>query len=509
MLDKKSCYLELSVLYLTDRYHGKEDWPPSPVRVFQALTAAARKGLSPSEWHDSASMALKWLEEKPAPFILAPEPAGLGAFVITGPRNQADKAVKPMGIDVKRMRKQRDLKPLSSVFLPDALENRFVKYLWPISKTDVESHRKEIESICRIARKMTHLGYGIDQVAGSGRMIQGDSVQYEGVKLYAPGERPTLLRFKVPTGGYLENLIDLYEKRHGRLASGVVFPYSHPEKYRLVYYRKEGELSMERPVSIFALKSPDGSGRTVSVRWQDAAMTVAPWARHAAGGIMKQEGRPRKWIDQFVLGHTSDGAKDQRLSYLPLPSIGHQHVDGRIRRFAIAEPVGFNGEITEMIEWSLPYRDLVNIDGENVAKPEIIRPGRDRMVMRYLGKAKKWTTVTPMIMHGQVYQRRKFSPRKLEKLLLSAFLDAGYPEDVIEDFDFKRAPYWDGCGDARLMRVPKHLNRWPRYHISVTFKVEMTGPIVAGIGRHYGLGLFARVALSHRESSLLQPKGHV
>ncbi|OQY49328.1 MAG: type I-U CRISPR-associated protein Cas5/Cas6, partial [Desulfobacteraceae bacterium 4572_87] len=358
MLDQKTCYLELSVLYLTDRYHGKGDWPPSPARLFQALTAAGRKGSSSSEWHHSVALSLKWLEEISAPLIFAPETTGSGAFVITGPRNQGDKAVKSMGIDEKRMRKQRDLKPLSPVFLPEALENRFLRYLWSVSKAEAEKHRSEIESICRMAKKMTHLGYGIDQIAVHGRIVQGDQVQSENVKLYEPCERPTLLRYKVPAKGYLENLIDLYEAKRNRLSSGVVFPYSHPEKYRLVYYRKEGEVSMDRSVSIFALKSIDGSGRTVSVRWRDAAMTVAPWARHGAGVIAKKEGYAKEWIDRFVLGHTSEGARDQRLSYLPLPSIGHKHADGGIRRFAIAEPVGSKGKATEILEWGLPYFDL-------------------------------------------------------------------------------------------------------------------------------------------------------
>ena len=147
----------------------------------------------------------------------------------------------------------------------------------------------------------------------------------------------------------------------------------------------------------------------------------------------------------------------------------------------------------EMIEWGLPYIELINIEGENVAKAETIGPESDGVVKLYRGKSKQWTTVTPMIIHGQVYQRGKFAPRKLGKLLFSAFSDAGYPEDTIHSFDFKRAPYWAGCGDARLMRVPQHLNNRPRYHVSVEFKTEMSGPIIAGIGRHYGLGLFARV----------------
>src|SRR5579875_3303449 len=51
------------------RYHGKDDWPPSPARLFQALVAGA--GLSgPLEKNDRE--ALKWLEQQPAPIIAAP-----------------------------------------------------------------------------------------------------------------------------------------------------------------------------------------------------------------------------------------------------------------------------------------------------------------------------------------------------------------------------------------------------------------------------------------------------
>ncbi len=492
MLDKTHRYLQISVLYLTDRYHGKGTWPPSPARVFQSLVAAGRKGSSPEEWQDSISLSLEWLEQKDAPIILAPDVNNRGYLVTSVPRNQAEKAVKSTGIDGRYLRQHKDLKTFRPLLLSDDLQERFVYYLWPVSEEEMEKQRKTIEIIRRTAKKMSHLGLGIDQVAGSGRVLRGDEAIHEGFRLYEPTHLPSALRFEVPAQGYLKNLIDLYEEKRNRFKAGVVSTYFHPERYRMVSYRKEGALDLSRSMAVFALKSPEGTGRNISVRWQDAAMTVAPWARHGAGVIAKREECSPEWIDQFVLGHTTENTRDQRLSYLPLPSIGHRNADGRIRRFAIVEPFGSDGKTMEMIEWGLPYIALSNTDGEKVAKAETIDAERDTVVKRYRGKSKTWATVTPMIMHGQVYQRKKFSPRKLEKLLLSAFADAGYPEDIIFDFDFKRAPYWAGCGDARLMRVPRHLDGWPRYHVSVTFKTEMSGPIIAGIGRHYGLGLFAR-----------------
>ena len=493
MLNNKHRYLEISVLYLTDRYHGKGSWPPSPARLFQALVAAGRKGSSREEWQNSTAQSLEWLERKDAPIILAPDVNKRGYHVTSVPRNQAEKAVRSKGIDSKYLQKQKDLKPFRPLLLSDDLEERFVYYLWSVSEEDLERQRDAIEKIRWIARRMSHLGLGIDQVAGNSRLVEGNEAAYKNSRLYEPTHLPSALRFEVPARGFLNNLIDLYEKKRRRFREGVVSTYFHPERYRMVSYRKEGELELNRSLAVFALKSPEGTGRSISVRWQDAAMTVAPWARHGAGVIAKRENYPQEWIDQFVLGHTPENARDQRLSYLPLPSIGHRNADGRIRRFAIAEPLGSDGKTMEMIEWGLPYIELINIEGENVAKAETIGPESDGVVKLYRGKSKQWTTVTPMIIHGQVYQRGKFAPRKLGKLLFSAFSDAGYPEDTIHSFDFKRAPYWAGCGDARLMRVPQHLNNRPRYHVSVEFKTEMSGPIIAGIGRHYGLGLFARV----------------
>jgi CRISPR-associated protein Csb2 len=58
---------------------------------------------------------------------------------------------------------------------------------------------------------------------------------------------------------------------------------------------------------------------------------------------------------------------------------------------------------------------------------------------------------------------------------------------------FQSAPFWAGAEDALAMRVLEHLGKWPRYHVAVRFSEPVTGPVLAGIGRHYGIGLFAAV----------------
>src|SRR5258708_19482824 len=73
-------HFALSIHFLDPRFHGRGDgglpeWPPSPLRVFQALVAAAgtrRRG----ENLAAEAPALRWLEglsEKSPPIIVAPE----------------------------------------------------------------------------------------------------------------------------------------------------------------------------------------------------------------------------------------------------------------------------------------------------------------------------------------------------------------------------------------------------------------------------------------------------
>ena len=173
MINNTYRYLEISVLYLTDRYHGKGSWPPSPARLFQALVAAGRKGSSREEWQNSTALSLEWLERKDAPIILAPDVNRRGYHVTSVPRNQAEKAVRSNGIDSDYIRKHKDLKPFRPLLLSDDLEERFVYYLWSVSEEDLERQRNAIEKIRWIARRMSHLGLGIDQVAGNSRLVGG------------------------------------------------------------------------------------------------------------------------------------------------------------------------------------------------------------------------------------------------------------------------------------------------------------------------------------------------
>src|SRR5438105_7817362 len=92
-------YLRISVRFLQDVYHGRTDggapeWPPSPLRLFQALVAAGA-----ARWNErgnlkTASSALEALERVAAPMIVAPRGRKGVKYRLYVPDNVADLVAK-------------------------------------------------------------------------------------------------------------------------------------------------------------------------------------------------------------------------------------------------------------------------------------------------------------------------------------------------------------------------------------------------------------------------------
>jgi CRISPR-associated protein Csb2 len=230
------------------------------------------------------------------------------------------------------------------------------------------------------------------------------------------------------------------------------------------------------------------SGKSVlSKRW-DEAMEVAGWLRHASAQALAGDVDAAE-IAGFVLGHGPGGGDASfRLSYVPLPSIGHAHGDGRIRRAMLVEPRTADGLMVDRLAARLTGAMLTDSGGNPACT---LGPPDERVVDFYTGQAQVWRSVTPVILHGFNAARGQISLTKTDNLLVRAFEMAGYAPETIESFAFQPAPLWPGTGAAGEMRAPRHLLRYPRYHVEVKFRSPVPGPVLAGIGRHYGIGLFA------------------
>lgn len=221
-------------------------------------------------------------------------------------------------------------------------------------------------------------------------------------------------------------------------------------------------------------------------------MEVAGWLRHAAAERLRSE-YPPLFIREYIQGHTKEDQKAQRLSYVPAPSILGAHSDGLIRRAFILEPPGSPGDLNSLLRLKLTGRALTDLQGAEACSLAPA-PDDDWTFESYFVRkeCRVWRSLTPLVLHGfNAGHGGRIPAAKTERLLLRAFEMAGYPESAIEKLTFRNAPWFSGTKPAGAMRVPKHLETYPRLHVEVRFRRGVPGPVLAGIGRHYGIGLFA------------------
>ncbi len=469
-------FLQLTVRYFSDRYHGNE-WPPSPARLFQALVAGAKTGGPLRDWALEHEAAMTWLEALDPPEILARKHRGASKYTIFVPNNSLDgvvstktsKAVSPKVIDNH------------SPGDPDVL------FRWRIA--DEDAARVHLPLLDQLASRLRALGWGIDFAAAEAGLVE-DGSNINELELFVPGTRggtPT----RVPAEGLLAHLDECHCAFVGRLSVKGINPSTRPVRFGQTLYGRAGAW---RPGRYLALEMEEPGGGTFAGPW-DQVQTIAAWLRHAAAQALLQEDLAAPWVDSFVLGHVSTGDRGYRLSFLPLPSIGHRNSDGGVRRILIVEPqgaTGGDGEALDLLRIKLPGLALID-EGTRSARAVLVNVAdRTKVLPFYIGEGRVWETVTPMVLHGHNTARGEISLGKTDRLLRQAFVSAGIPDSLIETISFQRAPYWAGCEAATEIRVPRHLANWPRVHVHVEFAESVSGPIFVGIGRHYGIGVFAR-----------------
>ncbi len=252
--------------------------------------------------------------------------------------------------------------------------------------------------------------------------------------------------------------------------------------------------SIELPTAKFAMRKLDNSNTPYSVPWP-FGMKVAAWMRHAAAEALRQEGYKDDYINSYVLGHGNGHGK--HMSFVPVPNIGTIYPDGAVRRVMVLEPADGDGEIAELLQLKLSSSVLHGLieNGNGPRKTEpvcsLLEAQSDNIWQYYTRSSRVWHSVTPVVLHGYNSEHGRFSLKKTEQLLYQAFEKSGYSRESINELQFQPAPLWAGTEGALTMRLPEYLKKWPRYHVAVRFRDAVPGPVLAGIGRHYGIGLFA------------------
>lgn len=498
----------ISITPLDDLFHGKGDddepeWPPSPMRLFQALVAGSRTGCRDADWSQAKAEAFHWLERRDPPLIVGPEAKLAAAYTLFVPNNDADKKFDRQDrLTSKVVRPHRIVGGGSGAAVGPTLH-----YLWAIPDDEWATARPHAELLCYEARHLMALGWGIDQAVASGRLLTDAAAEalpgrrWRAWRTHRPGQRAA----RVPIDGSLEGLKWAYASFVSRIDGTRFNPSDKFKQFDSLIYLSADALP-PRPYGVFEL--PEG----VAFR-QEATACVAAMLRSLACRCAKADshrfpGGPEK----YVAGHGPQSPDGRfvneswpRFSYLPLPTIGHEHADGMIRRVLIAEPFDGEGTHARWAQQRLRNQVLRDCDGnERGVLLDLWRRGSKGMLDLYVAKSRRWSTVTPVILPGfddngwvrGIPARNQSKPTKPERLFVKALEQAGIGPEAVQSFTLRKAPFFPGSQHPNCYRRPDYLDsqknrRFSAWHVHLCFHCEMPGPIAVGAGRHVGLGLFA------------------
>ena len=544
-------YLVFSVRYLQPRFHGRGDggepeWPPAPLRLLQALVAAAA-----ALWNERQTLAypvpgLKWLETLSPPEIRAPR--GFISDVRTQfyvPDNTAELLVpawKKGEVDKAPKRTEKVIRPVN-------LNGDVLHYVFSLPNEKCE----HLETLKAAARSITHLGWGIDMAVGDASIISAEeAAKLEGVRWSPSPSGGVSLR--VPKQGTLSDLMRKHTDFLNRVSSDGFRPVPPLRMFDVAQYRSQFN-SASRPCRLFELRNLDGSRFRYSHR---KFIHIAGMVRHLAINAMETAGLPRgvasDWIETYVAGHRKgrkdelknehkckgdtvdqneamltkqreafDGSDEHRqLSYIPLPSVGMEHTDPGIRRVMIVAPMG-DDALLDHVARRLAGQQLEPAHGnefEGRERPILIPLPRsgDGVTRGYTKPASVWYSFTPVILPGHDDHK----PAKTLKLIQKALCQSG----VEQSCEFEWSPFSrfsksysahkyirdeSAPNGKRLINYirPDHLLNQTAVHLQLRFGHRedpadlnspwipaphpIPGPIAIGAGRHCGFGLMATV----------------
>ncbi|SHE25634.1 type I-G CRISPR-associated protein Csb2 [Actinomyces glycerinitolerans] len=464
--------LRLDISLLSERYDagGGEDprlaeWPPHPARVFAALrSVAGEEELEP----------LAELECLAPPLIHASPTTSVGerrtrGYVVTNVRaNKGGHQTHPARTAGFRQRTSS---------LP---EDARVQFDWVDDSSLSDDVVAELD---HLARRVPYLGRSTSSATLAFSRVD-DPTPLPGLTTYEPTAGRGPLNIRVPYPGYLDELNALYrEDQPAWQAAG-------PRSRR--FYREAGAVQTSDEISeeisamdVFNSPYPD----LVILRFEElrpSGNLVSIFTEALRRKVMGQTQDP---LPPALHGHGTPGLP--HVAYLGLPFVGNEHADGQLMALAVAIPGLEHDERLRILRGILgndPERDvLLRVNGFKQSfrlryAPDETRPFTST-VERWTDPARTWATATPLVLD------RYPKDGDLAAVVAESFVNAGLPEP--RGVEVSKEPLMDGAVRLRPQELPKRCQGRLYTHARVTFDRPVRGPVLAGAGRYFGVGLFA------------------
>src|SRR5688572_17237156 len=181
-----SLHFAITIRFLDARFHGRGDgghpeWPPSPLRLFQALVAAAGARQRGGPLDGQTQAAFRWLEElseKAPPVIIAPAAVTARiAYRLSVPNNAMDIVANAWvrGNDSN----SKDADPRTHRTMKAAQPTHLVggdtlHFLWLLPEQPTRDVLAHVELLAGLSRSVVALGWGIDLVVCQAAVISDE-----------------------------------------------------------------------------------------------------------------------------------------------------------------------------------------------------------------------------------------------------------------------------------------------------------------------------------------------
>ena len=459
--------LRITVDWLDRAYHGTE-WPPSPLRLYQAMLA----GYSMHRCGDpDLDAAMRHLETLPPPTIVAPEAEEQSPVASAVPNNDGDRMLElfAKGNHTGAWEKARKTLTIRKRRYSRSFDG-VVAYEWDAG-TETAQHLAAFEAI---ATSVSAVGQGIDVAVARAEILERPA-RVEGVR-YTPS--PTgRRRLSVPYSGVFGVLQERYRRFRNRIGVDGVIGIPEPG-HRQSGYVSELDLPSIRFEAFFLRDLHERPLALQGLR----AMDVAEMVRHAIAGAGRRAGLASELVSE-LMGHGGI----RRIRVQPLPNVGYRYADGRIRRVMLTSPENVDEEHWLDVMSRLIGAELILPGQDEPIGTLVPIVGTDPILARYCSEATIWTTATPVVLPGHDRRRGRSRPERLAGRLLR---HAGISETMVDGMTMEPAGRLRGSEMPTRYKRPRHLARYPCRHMSIRWIKPTTGPIALGAGVGYGLGLF-------------------
>ncbi|MCG3145683.1 MAG: hypothetical protein HONDAALG_03325 [Gammaproteobacteria bacterium] len=469
--------LQIKLTFATRRYHGRRsedelEFPPSPVRLFQALIAGSHCGIYDKVHTAERDRALRWLETLEPPVIEAPAVCEAGVGVTNYVPNNDD------GRKENRLEHIRTAKSFLAKVFP---QGDSLTYRWDFQAAPEAEENAAV--ICAMVKLITHLGQHQDVVYASGA-VSGDDALPDGAWL--PVEQSDGDWASPKPGAFAA-----YQERYQTWLQGKAKD-DVPIPVQRTHYRPLNTIVINPPMALFELWRDEDERKRFDPRElrQPAAMV-----RHAMIEWMKANTSftnhyGKDLASRLIAGHEADRQHDgAHIACVPIPSLNAEgKADGWLRRVLL---IGYGCEDATSQDLFESLADGINgAELQDQGKPAgyLKRAAPNDSVLRlFIGKGQRvWRTVTPIILTGLMRRGRGAEP-----LIARALKQAGMPEGEIESVAAFTGPIVQKTIHPLDYQIEKnsYLAQTPRYHAEVIFKRPVEGVLVIGRGRHSGFGL--------------------